>query len=254
MIHSITLNSLRNTEFIQFCKDFTSIVANSNPTSHSVQIQCDAMTRKVSEMETTFKNTKPNQTTTELEELDWLRNRNIVGIFGMINAYTCHFDPTHSHAATLLQNNIKLYGTNITRENYQSETAIITTIISDWETRPELTSAINTLNLGHWIIELKRVNQTFSEKYHTYTQEFGSVSPETYSSISPETFKSTRSEMFTIYTNLCKYLTAMSVMQPTSWGEKTIHEVNTLINQYNHVIAGRTTTGKTEKIAPVSSN
>ncbi|UOK43686.1 MULTISPECIES: DUF6261 family protein [Flavobacterium] len=246
MINSITLNSLRNAEFIQFCKDFTSIVANSSLTVHSLQIQHDTMVRKISEMETMFKNTTPSPITPELEELDWCRNKNIMGIFGIVNAYTCHFDPTYSYAATLLQNNIKLYGSDITRETYQSETAIISNIISDWETKPELTSAIGTLNLGQWVIELKKVNQTFRDTYHRYTQEF--------TNNSPGTFKSKRNEMVSIYHDLCKYLSAFSVVQPISWGANTIHEVNTLINQYNQVIVGRTTSVKTEKTVPVSSN
>src|SRR6478736_6883157 len=131
MINAINLSRLRNAEFIQFSKDFTSLINGNDPEDLSVKPQYDAMVLKISELEHLFKNETSSPITAEMEALDLRRDQAINGIIALIHAHSYHFSETLSNAAIILQNNLKLYSAGIARENYQTETAIIDNIITD---------------------------------------------------------------------------------------------------------------------------
>jgi hypothetical protein len=239
MIQAINLQNLRNSEFIQFSKDFTSLVNTNNPTALSVRPQYDSMIAKITELESLFKNTISNPITAEMESLDFNRDQAVNGIIAMIDAYGYHYDTVLTEASTVLRNNLKLYGAGIAKENYQSETAIINNLSNDWENKPELANAISTLKLGDWVSQLKSLNQDFSERYLARTQD--------YATASPENLKSKRAEVMTAYYDLRKFLEAFSTIQSSPAYDKTVNELNALIEQYNSLLKGRTSTKPAEK-------
>jgi len=55
-----------------------------------------------------------------------------------INSLVFHFDAALSAPVLVLQNDLKIYTTNIARKNYNTETALINNLIADWETKPNL--------------------------------------------------------------------------------------------------------------------
>jgi hypothetical protein len=253
MINSIDLTRLRSAEFIQFCKNFTSLVNTNNPTTLSlqpqyttllpVQTQYTTLLQKVTELETLFKTVTSNPITAEIETWELRRDRAITGIVGLVKYFSYHYDPTMVEAATVLQRNLDLYGTGITQGTYQSQTAIINNLISDWKSKPELKSAIDTLGILSWTSELKTVNETFDQKYPSRTQE--------YATATPDTLKSKRTEVTTAYYDLCKFMVAFSVIERSPLWTKTINECNALIEQYSLLLKGRTTTTKkTETVSP----
>ena len=239
MIDAINLMILRNAEFIQFSKDFTALVKTNDPTALSVQPQYDNMIVKISELERLFKNALSNPITAEMEAVDMQRDQAINGIIAMIDAYSYHHNTVLAQAAVVLQNNLKLYDSGIAKQNYQSETAIINNLLTDWESKQPLSSALNTLQLGDWANILKSHNQDFNQKYLARTQDFATVSPENQ--------KSKRAEVMTAYYELRKFLEAFSTIQSSAAYDKTINEVNALIEQYNSLLKGRTPTKTTEK-------
>jgi hypothetical protein len=234
MISAINISVLKNAVYIQFCKDFASLVEANNPTELSIKPQYDAFFGKIIELETLFKKSNASVVTSEIEALDYRRDQAINGLMSIINAFTYHFQPPIASAALVLQNNLKLYGVGIARENYQSETAILNNIINDWENKTDLATALKSLNLGAWKDELKAANQLFNEKYLVRTQEYGAASP--------ETLKAKREETNGVYYELRKFLDAFSVIQPTPVYNKTINELNALIEQYNALLVTRKST------------
>src|SRR6478752_4797565 len=108
MIEAINLQNLRNAEFIQFCKNFTTIVNTSNPTTLSVKPQYDTMMLRLGEMETLFKTATSNPITAEIEALDVRRDRAITGIVEAIKSFSYHFVPEMTESARLLQENLDL--------------------------------------------------------------------------------------------------------------------------------------------------
>lgn len=224
MIQALNLRKLRNSELIQFCRDYISIINNNDPQQLSVASQLEDFTGKVTEMETVFKSASGSAITAEIEELDLNRDKIFSGIVSLIEGNRNHFDPEFADAAETLQNNLKIYNTNIIRENLQSETALLNNIITDWENKPELTSAVGTLNLGSWITQLKTANQNFNQKYLIRSQE--SAGKPTYN------IEEKRPEIITAYRTLCKRLDAFAEINDSPAYGKTIHELNAVIEKY----------------------
>lgn len=239
MIQAINLQNLRNAEFIQFSKDFTTLVNTNDPSALSVQPQYDNMLSKITELESLFKNSAVNPITSEMEVLDFNRDQAVNGIIAMINAYAYHYDTILAEAAVVLITNLKLYGAGIAKENYQSETAIINNLCSDWENKPALATAINILKLGDWLNRLKSHNEDFNQKYLARTQD--------YATASPENLKNKRAEAMTAYYDLRKFLEAFSTIQSSPAYDKAISELNALIEQYNSLLKARATAKPAEK-------
>lgn len=233
MIESIELDRLRNAEFIQFAKDCSSIVQLNDPVALDVVVKYDAFNIKRGELEVLFKKSTANPITAEIEALDARRDRAVSGIIMNINSFAFHFDVALSAPALVLQNDLKIYTTNIARENYNAETALINNLITDWETKPALTAALTALNLVAWKDELKAANQLFDARYIARTQDLGTASP--------DNLKLKRNEGNAAFYELRKHIDARNTLASTPLLVTTINQINALIAQYNTLLVGRTT-------------
>ena len=233
-ISGIELNKLRNAEFLQFSKDVMGIVTLNNIGALDVAVQFAAFQNITNEIEAIFATDQGSDTTPLLESLDKRRDNAISGITLMSNAMVYHFDPAIIAAATALSDNLKLYGGGIARQNYMAETASITNIIADWDTKPNLIAAINTLGLAGWKAELNTANQLFNTAYLARTQEIGAANP--------NTIKDKRLESANLYYALRDRIGAFYTINNAGnpWG-KTVNEINVLIEQYNVLLANRAT-------------
>ena len=239
MINSIDLRNLRNANYLQFQKDFLAIISRNDPAALQVEAKYDDLAAKVSELESLFKKVLANPMSQELLTLDERRDDAINGIYYTALAYSYHYDPAIKQAADALLANISLYGSGIARLNYQAETATITNLITDWENKPELISAINTLGLKAWKDELKSINTEFSTRYLDRTQDYGNATP--------ETLKLKREETNTVYYALRDRVNALHLLVETSPSpySTVINQLNALIEQYNLLITVPTEPGET---------
>lgn len=129
---------------------------------------------------------------------------------------------------------MELYGSGISRLNYQAETATLNNIIRDWENKPELIDAISSFNLSPWVNELKTANEEFNTKYLSRTQEYGDASP--------ETIKLKREETNVAYYALRDRIDALHLLveTPPSPYATVINQLNALTDQYNKLLVNRT--------------
>ncbi len=238
MINSILLRELRNANYLQFQKDFLSIISRNDPKGLQVESKYDELASKVEELEGLFKKALANPISQELLDLDARRDDAINGIFYVATAYTYHYDSVLKKAADALLANIKLYGSGIARLNYQAETATINSLINDWDNKPELTNAIDTLGLKSWKAELASINSEFSSRYLDRTQDYGNATP--------ETLKAKREETNTVYYALRDRINALHLLvdTPPSPYNTVINQLNALIEQYNLLLAVPDETGK----------
>ena len=235
MINSIKLPDLRNASYLQFQKDFLAIISRNDPASLQIETKYNDLSAKVTELENLFKKVLANPITQELLALDTRRDDAVTGIYYTALAYSYHFDATIKQDANALLANITLYGSGIARLNYQAETATITNLINDWESKPELQQAIGTLNLKAWKEELKAINTEFGTKYLDRTQDYGNATP--------ETLKTKREETNAVYYALRDRINALDLLveTPPSPYSTVINQLNALVDQYNLLIATPTT-------------
>lgn len=231
MIDSINIAVLRNGEYLQFMEDFTSIVDVNSPATLNVDAQNTALKAKEIELQALFKVDQKNEITDELVLIDQRRDDAINGITSIVNGYLYHFDPLLKNAANALNDNLKIYGSGIARQNLMAETATVNSIVGDWENKPALTAAMGTLDLVGWKNELKAANTLFNQKYLARTQEYGAASP--------ENLKLKRDETNVVYYELRKFLDAYFTIVNTPAYATAINELNALIAQYNTLLNNR---------------
>lgn len=233
MISSIDLPRLRNAEYVQFQKDLVSIIQRNDAETLNITTKFQTLQTRLNELDVLFKRTLANENTKTIEELDAKRDQAITGIGMLITSYTYHFNVTLRTAAEKLNDSLQVYGTGISRLNYQAETATLTNLINDWETKTDLQEALTTLNLTDWINELKSLNTQFNTIYLNRTQEYGNASP--------ETLKGKREQTNEDYYNLRDRINALHTLVETedSPYQTVINQINALIEQYNELINTR---------------
>jgi len=242
MINAINISILRNAEYLQFMKDVASLVQTNDPAVLNITAQHGALTTSITILEGLFKTQLANEITQELVLIDERRDKAINGLSFVVTGYMYHFDPTFASAAGLLNDNLKLYGSGVAKQNYQAETATITSIVNDWDSQANLNNAMQVLNLKSWKDELKAANDLFDERYLARTQEYGAANP--------DTLKARREETNGVYYTLRDFLNSYSIVQPTPANTKTLNEINALIEQYNTLLANRLATGETDEETP----
>ena len=233
MIQSIDLFKLRNAEYLQFQKDFVAIAARNNPNVLQIQAKLDDLNQKTVELDDLFKKILANENTQILVDIDNKRDIAINGLTFLITGYSYHFDNTLKQAADKILDNLKVYGSGIAKLNYQAQTATLTNIINDWENKPALVDALNTLNITNWKDYLKQQNNQFNEVYLNRTQEYGNATP--------ESLKTKREETNVFYYALRNRINALHLLieTPPSPYSTIINQLNALVDQYNNLLNNR---------------
>jgi hypothetical protein len=238
MLNAIDLRTLRNGEFVQFGADFHGLISANNPVALNIKPQLLAFKTSLDETTILFKLERTSPVTQELVLLDERRDKAIIGLTGAIDGYGYHFDPDTVNAANTLATNLMLYGSGIAKLNFPTESATLTAIINDWESKPKLVAAVAKLGLTAWVAELKAANQLFGQKYLERTQEYGAANP--------DTLKAKREEAMSAYYELRKFIDANSVINASATYDKLIKELNALIDQYNGLLSSRPAEPATE--------
>ncbi|SUX47152.1 DUF6261 family protein [Chryseobacterium indoltheticum] len=235
-MNTIELKLLRNAEYLQYVKDYLSLINLNSPEQLGIEAKLTVFTSKISEVEALYKKAMASEATQEILMLDERRDDAITGIGYFLQSQTYHYETEKQQKAQLLLNNMALYGSSIARQNYQSETATLNNLLRDWENKPELMDAINSFSLSSWVAEMKTANEEFNAKYLSRTQEYGDANP--------ETIKTKREEINTAYYQLRDRIDALHLLveTPPSPYEKLINQLNALTDQYNKLLISRTDT------------
>lgn len=163
----------------------------------------------------------------DLSILDGGRDNCIMGLDIATRGFMRHYDNNIVQASTLLHNNIIQHGGSggtIARLNLESETAVLDSIITDWESKPELIDAVIALNFQDWLTELKRLNTVFSEKLLERNQ----ANTEDHKSI-----KTTREEAIEIYKTLQNHIIAHATIGTEGDYIALTDQINTLAKAFN---------------------
>ncbi|MCU7617849.1 DUF6261 family protein [Chryseobacterium sp. PBS4-4] len=232
-MNAIELKLLRNAEYLQYVKDYLGIINLNTPEQLGIEAKLTTLTTKATELEALYKKALASDKTKELLLLDERRDDAVNGIYYFLLGYTYYFEADKQQKAQLLLTNMELYGSGITRLNYQAETATVNNLLRDWENKSDLADAITSFNISAWVNELKTVNEEFNAKYLSRTQEYGDASP--------ETIKIKREETNTAYYALRDRIDArhLLVETPPSPYATVINQLNALTDQYNKLLINR---------------
>jgi hypothetical protein len=243
MIKGITLPLLRNSEFIQYIKDFLSITLKNDPAALKVKGEYDNLLLQSAALEALYVKEQGSALTESIAMLDARRDRAMLGIAGVVNGFTYHFDAETAQHAENLARQIGQYGGSITKENYQAETAIIDNLLSDFTNKPELEAAIGALQLKAWRDELSTANKAFNETYLQRTQQLGATDP--------ATMLTKRVEVNTAYYELRDFINSyFTINKGAEPYKKAAAGLNALVDQYNTMMAGRLAGDKEEPVVP----
>ena len=232
MTNKISVNRLRNGEFLQFHNNVISIITDNNPDALSVTALLNALKATTAEAEVLFNKERGSSITEELTLLDERRDKAINGIFFLLEAHQNHFDAAMSNSARVLKTNLEAHGTGIARENYQVETTIIKKIVADWTTKPELVAAVAALGLTAWVTELDAANKAFEAKFLERNKQQGATPT--------DKLKEKRLEVTAAYSKLIARLNSYyDINEGADPFGKVTRELNVLIEKFSSLVTSR---------------
>ncbi len=237
MIHTINLNNLRNAEYIQFGKDAYKLINDADATLLGLLKATTAYKTSIDAIETAFKVEQGNPISKQLAELDEKRDNLFNGIWKITDGYLLHFNPEMVSKAELVKKNLLNYGKNTVKISYPAETANINSMITDWETKPDLTTAITALHLTEWETELKTTNTAFADAYSNRAKIEGDAA-------STSAVKELRLPSVKLWDKLTTTLKAQYYINEddTATAPKyllLINSINALIDTYSNILAIR---------------
>ncbi|MCV9385069.1 DUF6261 family protein [Reichenbachiella ulvae] len=233
MINRITQMHLRNTEHSQFFSDVLGLIQRQDPSVLKVEEAYNLLKSEHDQLVELLNPEKGSQLTEQIEEADDLRDELLVGIYKIVDGTTAHYNPTQrAHAETLLRSLDLFGGMGLARENYQSETAGISSMLSDWDSKTELTEAVAALKLKGWQNALTLANEQFNDLYLSRTEET--------SDINPVGVRELRLKMKDDFYDLRDLITAYyTIHKGAEPYATTIKQLNTLIDQYKQLLKSR---------------
>lgn len=234
MIQSIDIAKLRNAEYIQFSRDFLTVVSLNNQAALKVVPEYTAFEAVIQVIEGVFKTDQGSNITPLIEALDIRRDMAITGIFKNIDSYTTHFDEVKKAAGNVLMNHLKVYGniTSIVTTALPAETAVVNSMVADFGTKAELKAALELLGLNDWVAELQSANEQLSQKYIERIVETGNANA--------NVIKDKRLEANALYYELRNMIVAQAtVVKNAPPFPKALGELNAVVEQYNAILANR---------------
>jgi hypothetical protein len=236
------LDRYRNSEFLQYMKDVLELVNLQDVDTLQLTTQRDAMQAVTSQMDNLFQQEQSSGITQELIDLDTRRDRAFMGIKGLLETHQYHYEDAMQSAARSLLYNLNTYGTNIPRLNYQAETAVIDSMLSDWSTEPELATATTTLRMTDWIAELATANEVFNDRYLARISE-AAANPAV-------SFTTIRDEGADTYRVLVAHIEAHATLGTNATHQSLVNEVSELASQYNQTVDFRSNTSSDDAPLP----
>lgn len=256
MLHTINLHKLRNAEYLQFGKDAAALLTDADATSLGINKPFATFKNSITEIENAFKTELANPLSAKLSELDSLRDNVFLGIWYVTDGYLLHFNPEIVAKAEIVRKNLLTYGRDTIKISYPAETASINSMITDWETKPELTAAVDALHLTEWKVGLKQINTEFEATYTERAKKEGDAA-----TINP--VKTLRLPSVKLWDKFTTTLSAQYILhdEDATLGPKylsLINNINALIDTYKNILTVRQaknkkTTGSTDT-PPASNN
>ena len=235
MFDTIVLRKLTNALYLQFLKLIVDKIDEANATTLKLKKGRDELADLLPSLQAALNNEIASAETKIIQALDDKRDYAILGLQTIVNGNTYHEDVAIKTPAELLKTYFKSHGSNISRINYQAETAVLDKIIDDFKTDPRYIQAMSLLGLGVWLVNLENANKQFVVVFKTRNTEFSLNS-------SVLSFGEQKKQGIPVFNKLMaliesRFNTAIEDGVPTAPYQNLVNEINTLIASYNNYIS-----------------
>jgi len=163
-----------------------------------------------------------------IEDADITRNTTFRGLKGAVKSATKHFSAETKQAAGRVKLVFDHYG-NVTKKNYNEETAAINSLITDLNN--DHAADVATLGIADWLTELKANNDAFDALMKSrYSEE---------ASKTQLRMKEVRKEVDKAYTTIVDRINALIIVNGARGYTAFVNELNERVDKYNLIIAQR---------------
>ncbi|WP_378186836.1 DUF6261 family protein [Aquimarina sp. W85] len=222
----------RHAEFLQYLFDVTNLLNKQDLAALKLEEPKTALETAIQKIDKAFKQAQGSKITQDIIEMDERRDRAITGLRTLLEGYKYHYDEQLSNAAKALLDTIAIYGSNIQRLSYQEETAVINSLVKDWEDNEVYVNAAIDLKLWDWIKELKESNELFSQKYLDRVSDNAARTPADIPQL--------RTVAIDAYRTLINHITAHATLEDTQAYDILLNELDILAKNYNQTVDNRT--------------
>ena len=221
----------RNSEFLQYMKDVLKLVDSYDVELLQLTEQRNALALSIETLTNVFEPEPQPQMTAVLADLDAKRDSLFIGIKHLLEGNAHHFDLTKQEAAKRLLFHLQSYGKNIPYMNYQAETAVIASMLSEWQTETNLQEVVTLLELSEWVDTLQQINVQFNEQYLARVSEMAATTAPSFSTL--------RANAKSTYRTLVSHVKAYMTLHKSTQYTQLYHQIYELAKQYNQVVKVR---------------
>ncbi|RYZ22433.1 MAG: hypothetical protein EOO16_09105 [Chitinophagaceae bacterium] len=232
--HALHLTPLSNEEFIQFFTQLLAAIHTDPDPLPAVLLGAKASAAQVLEdIGLLFKRDQASRLTQKLVTLDGRRDDFVIGLQDLCEGHCYNPDEALREHAEVLDRRLEVYGPRIDKQNYQKETAIITSLVHDFRTDADCAAAVAALGLGSWVDALDTTNKEFDRVF--LERAAFNVDNEL-----PYTMIKKRDEMRLAYENLLNKLDGFyhTADGAEPW-KRIVGIVELLTQEYREIVAAR---------------
>lgn len=167
-VASLNTGKLTHGESLSFLGGASQIFRANHSTETPIPFlpKIEDLEAKTEKMKTLYYFNRKSEKTKVLGELDKVRAGCTIGMRETLRIFSVHHvDEDIKQKAQLLLEVFLHYGTRIDKNNYQEETAIISSLVSDIESDDNLLAIVHELHLTKWFETLKAKNAEFAQLY-----------------------------------------------------------------------------------------
>jgi Family of unknown function (DUF6261) len=229
MLVSSKLDIYRFTEAIGFVRDVLQLYKEHVVPSLSGFVS--VLTQSYDTLIAAYQQEQSSLLTADIAEADNQRDNLYIGLCKLTDGFAYSPNLQEQKASELLARNIKHYGKDAHRLNYQAQSTVFDNLVADWQNKADLKDAVQTLGLASWVTALKTYNELVKKALIDRIQE-KSVG-------NAESSLDLRKKMIKDYRHLAQYTDANLLLNPSDTLNTLINQQNGLINQYNLVLKKR---------------
>jgi hypothetical protein len=240
--YQISYSRLINAEFYQFLSLIAKSANDADPVLSKFKPEYDALVALQERLLAAINREKALELTAVLEKQDAERDKVISGFVSWINGLANHKRPAKSEPATTIQHYLANHGSGIADKNSQAETAILSKIVADFKSEPNLQNALAKLDGSDWIEDIEETNTAFMNTYAERNGQIGAKQiKETYFDIRKDAIPAYEALVGMI---LSRYKIAVADKSDITLLQKCVNEIDATLIQYRQLIKATQTNKK----------